>query len=62
MYVCPDTCTVWTGYVLLYWLPMLAPNTETGYVSYSVEIVPFKIKFEITVFKINSVSKLNFWY
>ncbi len=36
---------------------MLAPNTETGYVSYSVEIIPFKIKFKITGLKINSVSK-----
>jgi len=39
---------------------MPVPNTETGYVSNSVKIIPFEIKFEISIFEINSVSKLNF--
>ena len=45
------------AYQLLYQLPMPVPNTETGYVSKSVEINKFKVKFEVTVFKIKLVLK-----
>jgi hypothetical protein len=40
---------------------MPVPNTETGLVPNSVDVILFEIKFELTVFEIKLVAILKFW-
>jgi len=39
---------------------MPVPNTETGLVTNSVDVILFEIKFELTIFEIKLVAILKF--